>query len=97
MFWLLFIETKFDIVTFVQQNYLMLFSHLINEFDILITFVKHNMRLSSHLCVSLDLVGDGTFSQVYKGKYQDSGVAVKQLKTSLVAADRNYFAAEVRT
>ncbi|XP_059141022.1 uncharacterized protein LOC131928886 [Physella acuta] len=42
-----------------------------------------------------DLLGDGTFSQVYKGKYQDSGVAVKQLKTSLVAADRNYFAAEV--
>ncbi|XP_021360200.1 uncharacterized protein LOC110454806 [Mizuhopecten yessoensis] len=42
-----------------------------------------------------DLIGEGTFSQVYKGKYQGTEVAVKQLKIPLSSQDRNYFTAEV--
>ncbi|XP_053399085.1 uncharacterized protein LOC123558283 [Mercenaria mercenaria] len=42
-----------------------------------------------------DLVGEGTFSRVYKGEFQGSEVAVKQLKMSLQQQDKNYFAAEV--
>ncbi|XP_033743162.1 serine/threonine-protein kinase CTR1-like [Pecten maximus] len=42
-----------------------------------------------------DLIGEGTFSRVYKGKYQGTEVAVKQLKIPLSSQDRNYFNAEV--
>ncbi|XP_069130522.1 uncharacterized protein [Argopecten irradians] len=42
-----------------------------------------------------DLIGEGTFSRVYKGQYQGSEVAVKQLKIPLSSQDRNYFNAEV--
>ncbi|KAH3831342.1 uncharacterized protein LOC127880025 [Dreissena polymorpha] len=42
-----------------------------------------------------DKIGEGTFSCVYKGDYQGSEVAVKQLRLPLKPQDRNYFAAEV--
>ncbi|KAH9513828.1 hypothetical protein Btru_031499 [Bulinus truncatus] len=42
-----------------------------------------------------DMVGDGTYSQVFKGSYQDKVVAVKRLKFPLQPTDKNYFAAEV--
>ena len=42
-----------------------------------------------------DLVGEGSFSQVYRGFYQGSEVAVKQLRVPLSAQDKNYFTAEV--
>ncbi|XP_060564968.1 uncharacterized protein LOC132724160, partial [Ruditapes philippinarum] len=41
-----------------------------------------------------DLIGEGTFSRVYKGEFKGSEVAVKQLKIPLQQADKNYFAAE---
>jgi predicted Ser/Thr protein kinase len=41
------------------------------------------------------LIGEGTFSRVYKGEFKGSEVAVKQLKIPLQQADKNYFAAEV--
>ena len=46
-------------------------------------------------CIALDLIGEGAFSQVFRGFYQGSEVAVKQLKVPLPAQDRNYFMAEV--
>ena len=42
-----------------------------------------------------DLVGEGTFSQVFRGAYQGSEVAIKRLVMPLSSQDRNYFAAEV--
>ncbi|KAK3588556.1 hypothetical protein CHS0354_027782 [Potamilus streckersoni] len=42
-----------------------------------------------------DLVGSGTFADVYQGLYQGSEVAIKRLKVPLPDHDRNYFAAEV--
>ncbi|KAK6975623.1 serine/threonine-protein kinase drkB [Biomphalaria glabrata] len=42
-----------------------------------------------------DLVGDGTFSQVFRGDYKGTTVAVKRLKFPLQSTDKNYFAAEV--
>ena len=43
-----------------------------------------------------DLVGEGAFSQVFRGTYQGSEVAIKRLVVPLAAQDRNYFAAEVK-
>ena len=43
-----------------------------------------------------DLVGEGAFSQVFRGKYQGAEVAIKRLNTPLSSQDKNYFAAEVR-
>lgn len=45
----------------------------------------------------IDMIGEGTFSRVYKGEFQGSEVAVKQLKIPLQQSDKNYFAAEVYT
>lgn len=42
-----------------------------------------------------DVIGEGTFSRVYKGEYQGSEVAIKQLRSPLQTQDKNYFAAEV--
>ena len=42
------------------------------------------------------MIGEGTFSCMYKGNYQGSEVAIKQLRFRLHTQDRNYFAAEVR-
>ena len=42
-----------------------------------------------------DLVGEGAFSQVFRGKYQGAEVAIKRLNTPLSSQDKNYFAAEV--
>ena len=42
-----------------------------------------------------DLLGEGAFSQVYRGTYQGSMVAIKRLKVPLSAQDKNYFTAEV--
>ncbi|CAL1535237.1 unnamed protein product, partial [Lymnaea stagnalis] len=42
-----------------------------------------------------DLLGDNVYSQVFKGSYQHTEVAVKRLKAPLQPRDRNYFAAEV--
>ncbi len=50
-----------------------------------------------HLRRSLiaDLIGEGTFSCVFRGQFQGSCAAVKQLKIPLSSQDKNYFAAEV--
>ncbi|XP_025085794.1 uncharacterized protein LOC112559088 isoform X2 [Pomacea canaliculata] len=42
-----------------------------------------------------DLIGEGSFSQVFKGQYQGAEVAVKRLRTPLCLQDRTYFASEV--
>ncbi|KAK7495292.1 hypothetical protein BaRGS_00013474, partial [Batillaria attramentaria] len=42
-----------------------------------------------------DLVGEGAFSQVFRGQYQGAEVAIKRLNTPLSSHDKNYFAAEV--
>ena len=42
-----------------------------------------------------DLVGSGSFSEVYRGFFQGSEVAVKRLKVPLSSQDKNYFSAEV--
>ena len=42
-----------------------------------------------------DLIGEGAFSKVFKGTFQSSEVAIKQLKIALIEQDRNYFTAEV--
>ena len=43
-----------------------------------------------------DLIGEGAFSQVFRGTFQGSEVAIKRLKIPLSNQDKNYFAAEVR-
>jgi len=43
----------------------------------------------------IDLLGEGAFSQVFRGSYQGSEVAVKRLKVPLSSQDKNYFTAEV--
>ena len=48
-----------------------------------------------HILQFTDLIGEGAFSCVYRGSYQGSEVAVKQLKIPLSSQDKNYFAAEV--
>ena len=48
-----------------------------------------------HVILPADLVGEGAFSQVFRGTYQGTEVAIKRLATPLAAQDRNYFAAEV--
>ena len=47
------------------------------------------------LCVFPDLIGEGAFSQVFRGSYLASEVAIKRLKVPLLAQDKNYFMAEV--
>ncbi|XP_067663814.1 uncharacterized protein [Haliotis asinina] len=42
-----------------------------------------------------DLIGEGTFSRVYRARYQGADVAVKRLRVPLSSQDKNYFAAEV--
>ncbi|XP_070553545.1 uncharacterized protein [Ptychodera flava] len=42
-----------------------------------------------------DLTGEGAFSQVFRGSYHGSEVAIKRLKTPLSVQDKNYFAEEV--
>ncbi|XP_006811645.2 uncharacterized protein LOC102810182, partial [Saccoglossus kowalevskii] len=42
-----------------------------------------------------DLIGEGSFSQVFRGYYHGSEVAIKRLKTPLSIQDKNYFAEEV--
>ncbi|XP_071087310.1 uncharacterized protein [Haliotis cracherodii] len=42
-----------------------------------------------------DLIGEGTFSHVYRARYQGADVAVKCLKVPLSSQNKNYFAAEV--
>ncbi|KAJ8298435.1 hypothetical protein KUTeg_024966 [Tegillarca granosa] len=51
--------------------------------------------VSLQLAMFCDFIGQGAFSRVYKGTYQGSEVAVKQLKLPLTSHDKNYFAAEV--
>ncbi|RUS77283.1 hypothetical protein EGW08_014947 [Elysia chlorotica] len=42
-----------------------------------------------------DLCGEGRFSQVFKGTFKGSEVAIKRLKAPLLSKDKNYFKAEV--
>ena len=44
-----------------------------------------------------DIIGEGAFSQVFRGQFQGAEVAIKRLKVPLSSQDRNYFAAEVST
>ena len=44
-----------------------------------------------------DIIGEGAFSQVFRGHFQGAEVAIKRLKVPLSSQDRNYFAAEVST
>lgn len=61
----------------------------------------HN-KFRSNVCLKYirniavaDLIGEGSFSQVFKGQYQGAEVAVKRLRTPLCLQDRTYFASEV--
>ena len=44
----------------------------------------------------LGLIGEGAFSQVFRGNFHGSEVAVKRLRMKLSAQEKNYFAAEVK-
>ena len=43
------------------------------------------------------LIGEGSFSQVFYGRYQGSEVAVKRLQRPISAHDKNYFKYEVKS
>ena len=58
-------------------------------------FIHCSNILSAVQYVSSDVIGEGTFSQVFRGYFNGSEVAIKRLKLPLEAADRNYFAEEV--
>ncbi|GFO30864.1 protein kinase [Plakobranchus ocellatus] len=42
-----------------------------------------------------DLCGEGAFSQVFRGNFKGTEVAIKRLKAPLLPRDKNYFLAEV--
>ena len=50
-----------------------------------------------YYCFFKDIIGEGAFSQVFRGHFQGAEVAIKRLKVPLSSQDRNYFAAEVST
>jgi hypothetical protein len=51
---------------------------------------------SACVCIA-DAVGGDAFANVFRGTFQNTVVAVKQLRSPLSAQDTNYFLSEVRT
>ena len=62
------------------------------HFSSLKEFTRH---YKSHYPYCADLCGEGPFSQVFRGTFKGSVVAVKRLKAPLLSKDKNYFKAEV--